>query len=266
MRCRCSWRRSRTISSPADVNELPAATIVFLILFARVGGVLMLLPVFSDDAVPVQIRLLISLGMALGLWGLLGPKVPLAAQGALPSTIIAEIMVGLAMGAIVRIMFMAAVMAGSIVSLQIGLSSALVFDPAQGGQVPLLSKFVAVAAAVVCLSIGVHHLWIGAIVRSYDFFPVGGLPPARDFAELAIKTVSHSMALALSLSAPLIVYGIVFNAALGLMTRLAPAIQIFFIAQPLNLMLGLALFGTLFGTILATFSNEMASWMQAGWS
>jgi flagellar biosynthetic protein FliR len=247
------------------VNALPAETATFLILFARIGAVLMLLPVFSDEAVPPQIRLLIALGMALGLWGMLGPKIPAAAAGNLPMTIITEILVGLAVGAIVRIMFMAAVMAGGLISLQIGLSSALVNDPSQGGQIPMLSKFIAVAAAVVCLSMGIHHLWIGAMVHSYDMFPVGGLPPASDFADLAVRTVTRSMALALSLAAPLIVYGIVFNAALGLMARLAPSIQIFFIAQPLNLLLGIALLATVFGTILATFSNEMASWMNTGW-
>jgi flagellar biosynthetic protein FliR len=248
------------------VNALPAETATFLILFARVGAVLMLLPVFSEESVPAQIRLLVGLGMALGLWGLLGPRIPAAATGLLPSTILSELMVGLAIGAIVRIMFLAAVMAGSMISLQVGLSSAVIFDPSQGGQVPLLSKFVAIAATVVCLSVGIHHLWIGAIIRSYDMFPVGGLPPADDFAQLAIKTVTHSMALGLSLAAPLIVYGIVFNAALGLMSRLAPAIQIFFIAQPLNLLLGIALLATVFGTMLATFSNEMASWLNTGWS
>ena len=169
------------------------------------------------------------------------------------------------MGAIIRIMFMAAVMAGSLISLQIGLSSALIFDPGQG-QVPLLSKFIAVAATIVCLSLGVHHLWLGALVRSYDVFPVGGLPPANDFTQLAIRTTTQSMALGVSLAAPLLVYGIVFNVALGLMARLAPSIQVFFIVQPLNLLLGLAILVTLFGTILAAFSSEMASWMQAGWS
>ena len=248
------------------MNALPVETATFLILFARVGAVLMLLPVFSEEGVPGQIRLLIGLGMAIGLWGLLGPRIPAGAAGVLPSTIITELLVGFAIGAIVRIMFFAAVMAGSLVSLQVGLSAAVIFDPSQGGQTPLLGKFVAVAAAVVCLSVGIHHLWIGAIIRSYDMFPVGGLPPANDFAQLAIRTVTHSMALGLSLAAPLIVYGIVFNAALGLMARLAPAIQIFFIAQPLNILLGIALFTTVLGTMLATFSNEMASWLNTGWS
>ena len=100
------------------MNALPVETATFLILFARVGAVLMLLPVFSEEGVPGQIRLLIGLGMAIGLWGLLGPRIPAGAAGVLPSTIITELLVGFAIGAIVRIMFFAAVMAGSLVSLR----------------------------------------------------------------------------------------------------------------------------------------------------
>ena len=68
------------------------------------------------------------------------------------------------------------------------------------------------------------------------------------------------------LAAPLIVYGIVFNVALGLASRLAPAIQIFFIAQPLNLLLGVTLFATILGALLTAFAAAMAAWLQNGWS
>lgn len=247
---------------------LPVDASAFLILFCRVGAVLMLLPVFSEDAIPARIRLTMSLGMAAALWGLLSTRVIPIAQNsvALPGIVIAEILTGLAMGMIIRIMFMAAAMAGSIISLQVGLSSALINDPAQGGQASVLSKFVSVAAAVVCMGMGVHHLWIAAIVHSYTMFPVGGLPPAADFSQLAIATIGKSMSLSLSLSAPLLIYGIVFNIALGLAARLAPAIQVFFIAQPLNLMLGLSLFATLLGAILNCFSSAMTDWLQSGWT
>jgi len=116
------------------------------------------------------------------------------------------------------------------------------------------------------MGMGLHHLWIGAIVHSYTMFPVGGLPPAADFAQLAILTTARSMSLAIALSAPLLIYGIVFNMALGLSTRLAPAIQVFFLMQPLNLLLGLALFASLLGGILTTFSTAMADWLQASWA
>jgi len=250
------------------MDQIPVEATAFLIIFARVGAVLMLLPVFSEDSIPPRVRLMMAFGMAAGLWGLLSPfTLPVAQNDAsLPGVIICELLVGLGLGAIVRIMFLAAAMAGSIISLQIGLSSAIVFDPAQGGQAPLLSRFVSVGAAVVCMALAVHHLWIASIVQSYQQFPVGALPPAPDFAALALSVTTRSMALGLSLAAPLIVYGIVFNVGLGLSARLAPAIQVFFIAQPLNLLLGLALLATVFGTLLTGFAQSMADWMQAGWS
>lgn len=247
---------------------LPAAATGFLILFARVGTVLLMLPVFSEDAIPAKIRLMLALGMSVGLWGVLGARVAPFAQNsaALPGILIAEILTGLAMGMIIKIMFLAAAMAGSIISLQVGLSSALVNDSAQGGQAAVLSKLVSVAAAVVCMAMGLHHLWITAIVHSYAMFPVGGLPPAGDFAQLAIVTIGKAMSLAISLAGPLLVYGIVFNIALGLSTRLAPAIQMFFLIQPLNLLLGLALFASLLGGILTAFASAMTLWLQAGWA
>ena len=250
------------------MDELPLNATALLILFARVGAVLMLLPVFSEDSVPPRIRLLIALATTTGLYGILSPRtLPLAADAAaLPGILVAELLVGLALGAIVRIMFQAAAMAGSIVSLQVGLTSSVVYDASQGGQAPILSKFVSVAAAVVCMAMAVHHLWIGSIIQSYALFPVGGLPPVRDFAMLAVDVTGRSMALGVSLAAPLIVYGIVFNVALGLASRLAPAIQIFFIAQPLNLLLGITLFATILGALLTAFAAAMAAWLQGGWS
>jgi flagellar biosynthesis protein FliR len=247
---------------------LPEAASAFLLLYARIGAVLMLLPMFGDEAVPTRIRLLLGLGTTAGLWALLSPRVlPVAANAAaLPGALIAELLVGLAIGMIIRIMFHAAAMAGSIISFQIGLSSALINDAAQGGQVPLLSKFVTMAATLVCLAAGVHHLWIAAMVQSYSLFPVGGLLPAGDFARLGIDATGKSMTLALCLAAPMLVYGIVLNVALGMAVRLAPAIQIFFIAQPLTIMLGLTIFAILLGPLLIAFSAAMTSWLQTTWA
>ena len=239
----------------------------FLIVFARVGAVLMMLPVFAEEAVPGRIRLLIAGGMTFGMMGLLGPGAHAAAidTTALPGTLLIELGTGLAMGAIVKIIFHAVSIAGSVISIQVGLSSAVLFDPAQGGQAPLLSKFVTVGATVVCMAMQVHHLWIASIIHSYATFPVGGIPPLHDFAELAVLAVGRSMTLGIGLAAPLLVYGIVFNVALGLSARLAPAIQIFFIAQPLNLLLGLAVTAVSVGGLLTGFAFGMADWMQSGW-
>jgi flagellar biosynthetic protein FliR len=239
----------------------------FFLVFGRVGAVLMLLPVFGEDSIPGRIRLMIAFAMSAALYGVLGApaRAAIEAGGVLPILLMTELATGLAMGMIVKLLFFAISIAGSIVSLQIGLSSAVIFDPAQSSQAPLLSKFVGIAAALVCMGMQVHHLWLGAIVNSYGSFPIGGLPPAQDFAQLAVAAIGRSMALGISLAAPLLVYGIVFNVALGLAARVSPAIQIFFISQPLNLLLGLALAAATIGTMLTVFATAMGDAMQGSW-
>jgi len=80
-----------------------------------------------------------------------------------------------------------------------------------------------------------------------------------------VVTAGRSLTLAVALAAPMIVYGIVFNVALGLAARLAPAIQVFFVAQPINLLFGLAVFTTLIGAMLTGFAGAMAQWIHTGW-
>lgn len=250
------------------MEDFPLLASAFLILFARIGAILMLLPVFSDEAVPGRIRVLIAFALSLALWGILAPTVTPAARDAdaFAGILVIELCVGLALGMIVRLMFQAAVMAGSIASLQMGLSSALIFDAGLGGQTPLLAKLVVLAATLVCLAFGLHHLWFGAMIKSYELFPVGVVPNVGDFATLAVATVGKSMSLAVSMAAPLLVYGIVFNVALGFSARLAPTIQVFFIAQPLNILLGLSLFSVVIGATLTAFAMAMGDWMQSGWA
>lgn len=245
---------------------LPEVSQTFVLLFARVGALLMLLPAFSDDAVPGRIRLMIALACTAGMGPLLGGHVAAALRGfgaAVPfaGLLLTEALLGLALGMIVRLMFHAVIIAGAIISLQVGLTTALVQDPSAGGQVPLLARFVSITALLVCMAGGVHHLWIGALVRSYGVFPVGSIAPAADFARLALEAAAGGMALGLSLAAPLIIYGIVFNCALGLAARLAPQLQIFFIAQPLGLLLGIALTAAALAASLNGFAGRMGEWM-----
>ncbi|MGN6374324.1 MAG: flagellar biosynthetic protein FliR [Sphingomonas sp.] len=251
------------------IAQFPLYATAFLILFARVGAVLMMLPVFSDDGVVPRVRLLVAGGMTLGLWGLLSPAaLPLAGAdtGTLAGVLIAELLTGLAIGMIVRMMFQAIAIAGALISMQVGLSTASLFDPAQGGMAPTMSRYITLAATVVCMALDVHHLWLAALVRSYTAFPIGHLPQAQDFAEMAVRTADQAMLLGLGLAAPLVVYGIVFNIVLGLAQRMAPGIQVFFVAQPLNLLLGITITAGLLGAMLTGFANSFADWMQAGWS
>lgn len=244
------------------IAALTPHLVALLVLFARAGTIAMLLPGFADDAIPRRIRLSLGAGLSIGLYGLMRPAMlAVGPADGLIAILIAEMMVGLALGMLLNLLFHAAAMAGSIASLQVGLSSAMVFDPAQGGQAPLLSRFAAVAATVACFALNLHHLWIAAIVRSYRLFPIGRLPPAAGFADLALTVAGQSLTLAVGMAAPLLLYGILFNVTLALAARMAPAIQIFLIAQPLNILLGLALLATVLGTALTAFADAMGGFL-----
>ncbi len=255
----------------AYAPELPRIIMLHALVFARIGAMLMLVPAFSDDAVPGRIRLLIAFATAAGLQGLVSGQFAasldaiMASDAAFARVLLTELLTGMVLGGIIRLMFLAITIAGAIISLQVGLTSALVNDPSAGGQVPILGRFISVAALLLCLGMGVHHLWIRSLVDSYAVFPVGQMVPASDFAQLAIRAATGAMALGLSLAAPIVVYGIVFNCALGLAARLAPQLQIFFIGQPLNILLGLALTTAALSASLTGFADRMAEWMGALW-
>ncbi len=247
------------------MTALPLQITVLLILFARIGAIVMALPLFTEDGLPVQIRLMMAIGLTLGLAGLLDGRVTTpGTDGALIATLVAEIVIGAGIGMLVRIVFSAAATAGSIASMQIGLSSVLVPDALLGGQTPLLAHFLSVAALVGCMAMGVHHLWIRAILHSYDQFPVGTLPSSQHLAGAAILASARATELALSMAAPLLVYATVFNTALGLAARLAPSLQVFFVAQPLNMLLGLALFAVTLGVVLTGFCRAMIAFLHDG--
>lgn len=245
------------------LDALPSVTGAFLLLFIRIGAILVLLPPLSEEAIPARLRVMLALGMTAGLYGLLSARVPATIPGV--SLILSEILIGLAIGLTVRLVIFAISMAGSFVSLQIGLSSALVSDPALGGQIPLISRFLGLLAVLVIFGLDIHHLWFEAILRSYELFPVGDMPPAKAFAATAVGAASEGMALAVSLAAPLLLYGVIFNVALGLAARLAPGIQVFFIAQPLNLLLGLGVLMATVGAMLGTFANSLEHWLLLTW-
>ena len=245
--------------------DLPLQATALLILYARVGALLMLLPVLSEEAAPGQVRLLLGLAISLALFGLLRPFVLASASatdGALLTVLVSELLTGLAIGLVIRMMFQAAAMTGALISLQVGLTTVFTFD-GHMGQVPLLAKLMALAAALVCFASGVHHHWIAALVQSYGLFPVGGFLAAGDWLTLAVSTATQALALSVSLAAPFILYAVIFNLALGFGARLAPTLQLFFVAQPLNLLLGFALFALTIGGILTVFTERFAGWLQA---
>lgn len=228
------------------------------LLFARLGAVVMLLPGIGEAYVPARIRLSFALLLAIALYPIVGhtlPAVP-STMGGMVGWILREVIVGLAIGAILRIFMQALTTAGEIVSLQTTLSFAQTANPMQASPGSTLSAFLALLGVTLIFATNTHHLFIGAIVGSYELVAPANPLVVGDFTTMAVRTMSQSFLLGVQLAAPVLVFAVVFNLASGLIARVMPAFQVYFAAAPLSVLLGLSIFALSLGVIGTVFISR----------
>jgi flagellar biosynthetic protein FliR len=119
-----------------------------------------------------------------------------------------------------------------------------------------VATFLSMLGLTLIMVTDLHHLFIGAMVKSYDLFPFSRPVPVNDAAALAVRTVADSFKLGLQLSAPVLVFSIVFNLATGLVGRVMPSFQIFFVTSPLSVILGLSVLGLSLGGIAMVWTDR----------
>jgi flagellar biosynthesis protein FliR len=243
--------------------ELVADEVFRLFLvFCRVGATLMLLPGFGEPYVPPRLRLFLALGLSLLLAAALGPGGTLlppapASPAALALLVGREVLVGLFLGAAARTLLGALHVAGMAVAYQSSLAGAAVFDPGAATQGTLPGNLLTTAALVLLFVTDAHHLLLQALAASYavDGLEPGAMPPLGDMAELFGRLVADAFALGLRIAAPVVLVSLLLYLGLGVLNRLMPALQVFFIALPLQILLALAtLMLSLAGGLLAFFA------------
>lgn len=245
--------------------ELSGLVLVYLLVFARTGAMVMLLPGIGEASVPPMVRLVLSLAISLALAPTVQsayPQTAPASSMALVLLIAQEVTAGVLVGTMARIIMSSLNVAGTLIATQTGLAYAQTVDPtSHGDQSAVIGNFFSLLAVVLIFATNLHHLAIGAIQGSYALLPPGQPLPTGDIAELAIRLVSGSFALGFQLAAPFIVFGFALYAALGVLARLMPQMQIFFVAMPVNIMTGLVLLMLLLGTMMTVFLNYYAEQM-----
>ncbi|HXQ51242.1 MAG TPA: flagellar biosynthetic protein FliR [Stellaceae bacterium] len=224
---------------------LPDNLFAAFLIFCRIGATMMLLPGFGELYVPQRLRLLLALMMAALLTPVLAPILPPlpATTGELGILVFGEVMIGVFVGTLARILVSALETAGMMISMQLGLSTATMFNPlADQSASPLPSALYGMLGVVLIFLTDMDHLLLRASVESYGLFTPGALPPLGDLTDMVVRFAAGSFRLAFEMAAPFIVLGLVFFTALGIVARMVPQLQVLFIAQPLQILGGLALF------------------------
>ena len=227
------------------------------LIFARVAAIVMLLPGIGDTSVPPRVRLAFAFLMALMLMPVVarGMPVPPDVSG-VAGAVIKELMIGLMIGGILKIFLSSLSTTGEIISIQTTLAFAQTAAPGQASPSTTIGTFLGLIGITLIMATDLHHMFLTAIVRSYAIFPFGREIPIADSAQLAVQTVAGSFKLGLQLAAPVVVFSLVFNIAAGLVGRVMPQFQVFFVATPLIVLLGLSVFALSLGTIGMVWLNR----------
>ncbi len=222
---------------------LSANVFGFFLVFARLGGALMIIPGFGELMVPPRVRLSLGLALAMFVFPLISGQLPgmPASLSGLFALIVTELMIGVFIGAAARLIMSALHVAGTVISFQSSLGFAQVFDPTARTQGAIVVTLMNLLGLVLVFSTGLHRMLIRALVDSYVLFPPAAFPPMGDFAELAVNFVAKSFALGFQIAAPFVIYGVIFYVCLGLLGRLMPRVQPFVIVMPLQILLSLTL-------------------------
>lgn len=220
--------------------QLNTWLINFIWPLTRILGLIMVAPVFGHRAVPARVK--IGLGIFIAL--IIAPTLPPMPDVGLGSwhglfILVQQLLIGIAIGFIMRIVFAAVEAAGEIVGLQMGLGFASFFDPQSAGQTLVLARFFNMLALLVFVAVNAHLLLIGVLVDSFQTLPISPQPlSAAGFYNVAAFG-STVFAVGLQLALPLIAILLMTNLSLGILTRSAPQLNIFAIGFPITLGVGL---------------------------
>ena len=243
----------------ALLHELPTFGFGFVLVLARVGTAMLTGPGLGENEIPPTVRAGLAAVLSILVFPTLRAGLP-AVPADVPDLIVlilTEVLAGAWLGFMTRLWVAALGMAGSMISLMVGLSSVLQIDPSIGAQVPALQRMLSLMAIASLFATGFYWLPLQAVADSYDVLPAGSPIDTGDAARLVTATVTGSFALSLRLAAPFVLSCLVWHAALGFVSRLVPAIQVHVVSAPAQIIGGFALLAAAIPMMASSWSATM---------
>src|SRR5262249_51123495 len=169
-----------------------------------------------------------------------------------------ELFIGAVLGLAARLTISSLQLAGSVIALQLGLGFIAELDPTQGQQQGIIVRnFLAIFGVALVFLTDLPHLVLAALSDSYLLFTPGDVPLIGDVAALTTRAIADAFRVGIQLSAPLLVFGLLFNLGLGVLSRLMPQMQVFFVGVPLSILVGLLILFLVLGAIMMVFLGSM---------
>jgi len=228
----------------------------FMLVFCRLGALMAFVPVVSEAAVSVRIKLLFALMLSFIVVMSFADKIP-----ALPESfslflfyIFSEVSLGVVLGILIKMLMSAIHIVGMVFGYQSGLASGSIFDPTQGSQGSIFGNFLSLCFLMLILSTNLHTAIIKACALTYDVFPVGYFfENYGAFTDTIMRVASDSYIVGIKIAMPFLVIGVLFNISAGVLSRMMPQIQIFFIILPAQIGVHISIFMVIIGSSLLWF-------------
>ena len=241
--------------------ELNAWLAALLWPLSRVLGLIAASPLFGNTAVPVSVK--VSLGVLLAV--IMTPALstlpavdPMSMAGML--ILVQEMLIGLAMGFTMRIVFAAIEMAGEVSSLTMGLGFASFFDPNTAGRSSAVSQMLTLIATMAFLAMNAHLVLLETLAESFISMPISATPMSANGPLEVARWGGRIFATGLQLSLPIVAALLITNVALGILTRAAPQLNLFGVGFPITLTVGFLLIGA----TLPYLNMPIQNWFNQG--
>lgn len=219
-----------------ELQLLTAAILDFFLVSLRIGAFLLSAPFFAAPSIPLQVRIVATVAIALAFHAHVAVPVPgtLEFLGIVRVALV-EIAIGLSAGLVLTILFAAAALAGEVIAATGGLSFAAQIDPTSGGQTPVVSQILTLFLIVIFLSLDGHLHTVAAIRQSYDILPIGAGIDTAALVRAGLGAAGDMFALAAVPMLPVVAILLLTNVTVGVVTRSAPQLNLFSFGFPLTL-------------------------------
>lgn len=231
---------------------------LFTLVLGRIGGLFAAIPLFGGRMVPARIKIATVFAMTLVFYPIVRAGLPTLPSDtvSLALLMVREALIGITLGLLAQVIFSAVEFCGQIVGMQMGLSIASQFDPAMGTQTSVMSVLQNLLAMLLFMALGMHHVFIRAIVESYGVVPVGAWHMSGGLLKFMIGATTGVFILAIKLAAPVMASLVAATVALGVMARSFPQMNVFMISFPVNIGLGFLALGITLTIFARTLGNS----------